>query len=74
MAKNALIAVLLLLVLALSASVVRLENYHYASQTGMCSEFQPGNPLENGKRHQCLHGQKTRTSPLWNLFYALTGE
>lgn len=72
MAKNLAIAALLLIVLALSAVVVRLENYHYASLLGMCSQFQPGYPLENGKRHECLHRQKTRTSPLWDLFYGLT--
>lgn len=73
MVKNLIITALLLVVLALSAAVVRLESYHYASQVGMCSEFQPGNPLENGKRHECLHRQQTRTSPLWHLFYGLGG-
>jgi hypothetical protein len=72
--KNVLIAVLLVLVLALSVAVVRLENYHYASQVGMCSEFQTADPLSNGKRHDCLHRQQTRTSPLWHLFYALAGD
>jgi hypothetical protein len=74
MAKNIVIAALLLLALAMSAAVVRLENYHYGSQVGMCSEFKPADPLSNGKRHDCLHRQQTRTSPLWHLFYGLTGD
>lgn len=74
MGKNIVIAVLLVLVLALSTAVARLENYHYASQVGMCSGFQTSSPLGNSKHHECLHRQKARTSAWWNLFYGLIGE
>jgi hypothetical protein len=73
-AKNVVIGLLAIVSMVLTAAVVRLENYHYASQVGMCSEFQPANPLSNGERHECLHRQQTRTSALWHLFYGLTGE
>jgi len=73
-AKNVVIAALLLCVLALSAAVVRLENYHYASQVGMCSEFPASDPLGNVGRHECLHQRETRTSALWHLFYGVVGE
>lgn len=74
MAKNIVIAALVSAVLALSVAVVRLENYHYASLVGMCSEFQPADPFSNGRRHDCLHRQQTRTSALWHLFYGLAGD
>ena len=74
MVKNIIIAVLAVCTLWLSATVVRLENYHYASFVGMCGQYNPGNPLDTVKRHQCLHETSTRTSPLWHLFYALTGD
>lgn len=73
MAKNLVIVALLALIVVLSAAVMRLENYHYASLVGMCSEFQWADPFSNGKRHECLHRQETRTSALWHLFYGLTG-
>lgn len=71
MVKNVLIAVLLVFVLALSAAVVRLENYHYGSQVGLCGEFPIANPLSNAQHHECLHRQQTRTNALWHLFYGL---
>ena len=74
MAKNIIIAALVVCVLWLSATVVWLENFHYASFVGMCAEFKADNPLQTPQRHQCLHAKETRTSPLWHLFYALTGE
>lgn len=74
MIKNIAIAGLLVCVVVLSVTVVRLENFHYASVVGMCPEFKADDPLETVKRHNCLHNTETRTSPIWHLFYALLGE
>jgi hypothetical protein len=74
MGKNVVIAVLLLAVVWLAATVARLENFHYASAVGMCGEFNAQDPIQNAKRHSCLHAIETRSSPLWHLFYALRGE
>lgn len=74
MVKNILIAVLLVCLVALSAVVIRLENFHYASFIGMCAEFKPEDPLQTMKRHECLHKTETRTNPMWHLFYGLLGD
>ena len=74
MIKNIEIAALLVCVVVLSVTVVRLENFHYASVVGMCPEFKADDPLQTVKRHNCLHSTETRASPLWHLFYALLGE
>jgi hypothetical protein len=73
MGKNVTIAVLLVCVGVLASAVVRLENYHYGSFVGMCSEFKAGDPVAAVKRHECLHKQETRTNPLWHLFYGVQG-
>ena len=71
--KNAAIAILLALVVWLAATVERLENYHYANFSGLCS--QPGNSLLNRwKQDECLRKVETRTSGLWHLFYALKND
>lgn len=67
--KNVAIVGLLLLVIWLSATVVRLENFRYATFVGFCSE-----PTESALRYECLKGKETRTSALWHLFYALTDD
>lgn len=74
MAKNIVISCLILLVVILSVRLVALENYHYASLVGMCSQYRVDDPVQANKRHECLHATETRTSPLWHLFYALSGE
>ena len=74
MVKNIIIAVLAVCVLWMSVAIVRLENFHYASFVDMCRQHKSDNPLETMKFHNCLHDTQTRTSPLWHLFYALSGE
>lgn len=74
MAKNMLISGLVLLVVILSLRLVALENYHDASLVGMCSHYRVDDPMQANMRHECLHAAETRTSPLWHLFYALSGE
>jgi hypothetical protein len=73
MFKNIVIAVLLVFVAVLAGAVIQLENYHYASFMGMCSEFKADDPLQALKRHDCLHKQQTRTNPIWHLFYGMQG-
>lgn len=72
--KNAAIVVLLVLVVWLSFTVVRLENFRYATMVGFCSE--PGDTVPGYllKRYECLKSKQTRTSFLWHLFYALKGD
>lgn len=72
MIKNISIVILIICVLLLARSVIRLENYHYASVLGMCSEYKPSEPLQSVQRIKCLNNMKTRSNPLWHLFYALT--
>jgi hypothetical protein len=74
MPKNILILVLVISVFLLTRAVVRLENFHYASVVGMCSEFRAADPLQTEKRHECLHKVETRTNLAWHLYYALVGE
>ncbi|KQQ61129.1 hypothetical protein ASF69_01520 [Rhizobium sp. Leaf311] len=68
---------LILLVASLALNVwmgralARLENYHYASQLGMCEEFLGKDLAMQIKRDNCLEGKETRTSPLWHIYYAL---
>lgn len=71
MVKNFSIAILLVVIGWLAVVVVRLENFHYASVVGMCSEFKADDPLQTVKRHSCLHNVETRANPLWHIFYAL---
>ena len=47
-------------------TIVRLENYHYASQVGMCGEY--NSLIERGN---CLSTIETRTNPFWHLYSAL---
>jgi hypothetical protein len=72
MIKNIVIIVLIVCVLALARTVIRLENYHYASVVGVCSEYKADDYLKSAQRQKCLNSTETRTNPLWHLFYALT--
>lgn len=67
--------VLLLLSLGLNVwmgvKLARLENYHYASQLGMCAEYLGPDLAMQIKRDTCLEKTQTRTSAFWNVFYAL---
>lgn len=72
--KNAVIVVLLLLVVWLSATVVRLENFRYATFIGFCSEPTETVPAVALKRYECLKSKETRTNVFWHLFYALKGD
>lgn len=72
--KNIAIVVLSLLVVWLSITVVRLENFRYATFVGFCSEPTEtilGQPL---KRYECLKSKESRTNAVWHLFYALKGD
>lgn len=74
MVKNFSIAILLVVIGWLTVVIVRLENFHYASVVGMCSEFKADDALQTVKRHSCLHNVETRTNSLWHIFYALRSE
>ncbi len=69
MRKNIFIIILLCLIIWLSYSVIKLENYHYANQVGLCLEFEF--PQEGLEIDKCLNDSKTRTNPLLHLLYGL---
>jgi len=62
------VIILLVMLFWFGKTIVRLENYHYASQVGMCSEY---NLFQLIERDRCLNSFETRTSPFWHLYYAL---
>jgi len=72
MIKNTAIVMLIICVFVLARAVIRLENYHYASVVGMCSEYKADDPLQSVQRQKCLNNTESRTNPLWHIFYALT--
>ena len=63
------IAALLIAVVVLSRAVVRLENYHYANQVGMCDKFDLSDPRQIFAREDCLNNTKTRTHWFWHILY-----
>ena len=71
--KNLLIVILLVLIFILSKTVIRLENYHYANQIGMCDKEKFfGNYFEKEqKSRECFELVQTRTNSIWHLFYAI---
>lgn len=66
--RNLAILVLLGLLFWFGKAIVRLENYHYASQIGMCGNIDLARLVE---RDKCLNSIETRTSAFWHLYYAL---
>lgn len=52
----------------LSATLVRVENERYALSLGMCRDATTG--LTN---RECLDKVQTRTAWYWHLFYSLKG-
>ena len=59
------IAILVVLIIYLSLQIIRLENYHYAVQVGLCSDV---GQLE---RDKCLNNKETRTNPIFHLLYGI---
>jgi hypothetical protein len=74
--KNLVIAMLVILLIWFSATIVRLENYHYANQTGMCDlDKFDGNIIQKKvSQSNCFKTVETRTNPIWHLVYALLNE
>lgn len=66
MKKNVALILLALLVVWLSASLVRVENQRYAQVIGMCRDGATG--LSD---LPCLAEVETRTSWFWHLAYGL---
>ena len=67
--KNAVIVVLLMAVVLLSARLVAIENQRYAAALGIC----PGKLVPHIQDLSCLATVQTRTSWLWHLLYAVKG-
>lgn len=72
--KNTVIVILLLLIVWLSTTVVRLENFRYATFVGFCSGPAETIQTEPQKRYECLKSKETRTNWLWHLLFALKGD
>ncbi|MBC7435446.1 MAG: hypothetical protein H7332_05195 [Bdellovibrionales bacterium] len=62
------LVVAVLLVVWLSAALVRVENERYAMQVGMCWNVQLKLPDS-----ACLQKVETRTGWWWHLLYAIKG-
>ena len=69
MIERALLVMMFGLLVWFSSAIIRLENYHCASQIGMCAECQGAISLV--ARDRCLNNQQTRTHPLYHLLYGL---
>ncbi len=66
------IIVLILLLIWFATAIIRLENYHYAVQVGMCENTTEIEPFKQRMElEDCLNHTQTRTSPIWHLFYGL---
>ena len=74
MAKNFIIFVLLVIALASTTALIRLENFHYAVVVGMCSASKSDDLITSEEKHPCLHRTATRSNVLWHIYYAVTGE
>lgn len=46
------------------SAIIRLENYHYASQIGMWADQR-----DLVVRDHCLNSKETRTHPAWHLLH-----
>ena len=64
-------ALLLSIVVLLSATVVRLENYRYSNFVGFCSQYNIADPQQRIKREDCLNSTESRTHWVWHLLYGL---
>lgn len=52
------------------SAVIRLEQYHYASMTGVCGYA--ADELAHIRKETCLNRRHhLRTSPVWDLAYGL---
>lgn len=67
--ERVLIGILVVALVWFGATIVRLENYHYAVQVGVCSEHQGVENLI--KRDECLNKTESRTNAIWHLLYGL---
>jgi hypothetical protein len=67
--KTAIIIVLVLMNIWFAKTIIQLENFHYAVQTGICGDYGSGE-AERTKWLSCNETTETRTNKLWHLFYA----
>jgi uncharacterized membrane protein len=69
--KNILIIILALLLIWFGFNIVRLENYHYAVQVGICDEYDNDILERFEEKEECINSAKTRTNFIWHLVYGL---
>ena len=68
------LAVAVLLIVWLSAALVRVENQRYALEVGLCRDKTwPTSSGPGSNDFKCLETVQTRTAWYWHLFYALKG-
>jgi hypothetical protein len=65
------VAALVIMVIALTAAVVRLENYRYANFVGFCTDYDMHEPRERIRREKCLETSETRTHWFWHVLYGV---
>jgi hypothetical protein len=65
------IALLVAIVVMLTAAVVRLENYRYANAVGFCAQFDITKPQHRIDREKCLEATQTRTHWFWHVLYGV---
>lgn len=63
------ILILLIVIFWFGFRVIKLENFHYASQVGLCSEFSDSENLS--LKNDCLEKSQTRNNSFLNLLYGL---
>jgi hypothetical protein len=63
------IAALVFAVVVLGRAVVRLENYHYANEVGLCDKFDMTDMRQRIAREDCLNTTETRTHWFWHILY-----
>ncbi len=70
--ERVVIAILAILLIWFGTAIIRLENYHYAVQVGMCEN---NGETKDAKWYieyeKCLNNTQTRTSNIGHLLYGL---
>jgi hypothetical protein len=66
--KTVIIILLILMNIWFAKTIIQLESFHNAVQTGMCGDY--GSEAERTKWLLCNEAAETRTNKLWHLFYA----
>jgi len=53
------------------ASLITLENYHYANSRGLCAEYNVKDRVERVLKDECLNDSMNKSDSLWLLYKAI---